>query len=63
MKKLMTIAVAALPFGWRQVVFLRIEGEMEFKDIAAELGIPLGTALTWMRRATVKLKRKLGGAR
>ena len=56
-------AIAALPFGWRQVVLLRIEGEMEFKDIAAELGIPLGTALTWMRRATVELKRKLGGAR
>ena len=56
-------AVAALPFNWRQVVLMRIEGEMEFKDIAAELNIPLGTALTWMRRATEELKQKLGGER
>lgn len=55
-------AVAALPFELREVVLLRIEGEMEFKDIAAELGIPLGTALTRMRRATLELKKKLGGA-
>lgn len=55
-------AIAELPFNWRQVVLMRIEGEMEFKDIAAELGIPLGTALTWMHKATKELKRKLGGA-
>ena len=56
-------AIAALPFNWRQVVLMRIEGEMEFKDIAAELNIPLATALTWMRRATEELKQKLGGER
>ena len=56
-------AIAVLPFNWRQVVLMRIEGEMEFKDIAAELNIPLGTALTWMRRATEELKKKLGGER
>ena len=56
-------AIASLPVNWRQVVLMRIEGEMEFKDIAAELNIPLGTALTWMRRATEELKRKLGGER
>ena len=54
-------AIAALPFNWRQVVLMRIEGEMGFKDIAEELNIPLGTALTWMRRATEELKQKLGG--
>ena len=56
-------AIAALPFNWRQVVLMRVEGEMEFKDIAAELNIPLGTALTWMRRATEELKQILGGER
>ena len=56
-------AIAELPFNWRQVVLMRIEGEMEFKDIAAELDIPLGTALTWMRRATEELKQRLGGER
>lgn len=54
-------AVAALPLNWRQVVLMRIEGEMDFKEIAAELGVPLGTVLTWMHRATVELKRKIGG--
>ena len=56
-------AVAELPFNWRQVVMMRIEGEMEFKDIASELGVPLGTVLTWMHRATDELKRKIGGVR
>lgn len=56
-------AVAELPFNWRQVVLMRIEGEMEFKDIASELGVPLGTVLTWMHRATDELKRKIGGVR
>lgn len=53
-------AVQSLPQGPRQVVLLRIEGEMPFKDIAAELGVPLGTALTWMRTATLKLREMLG---
>lgn len=56
-------AIHALPFNWREVVLMRIEGEMEFKEIAAELGVPLGTALTWMHKATQELKRKLGGGR
>lgn len=56
-------AVAELPFNWRQVVLMRVEGEMEFKDIASELGVPLGTVLTWMHRATDELKRKIGGVR
>ena len=53
-------AVKSLPDGPRQVLLLRIEGEVPFKEIAAELGIPLGTALTWMRYATTKLRKTLG---
>ena len=56
-------AIAALPLNLRQVVLMRVEGELEFKEIAAELGIPLGTALTWMRKATQELKKKLGGVK
>ena len=56
-------AVASLPLNWRQVVLMRIEGEMEFKDIASELGLPLGTVLTYMHRATQELKRKIGGVK
>ncbi len=53
-------AIAALPIGERQVLLLRIEGELSFREIAEELGIPLGTALTRMRNATERLKRQLG---
>ena len=56
-------AVASLPFNQRQVVLLRIEGEMEFKEIAAALGVPIGTVLVWMHRATAELKRKIRGVR
>lgn len=53
-------AVKALPTGPREVVLLRIEGELTFQEIADELKIPLGTALTWMRTATEQLKKRLG---
>lgn len=54
-------AVRTLPDGPRQVLLMRIEGEMSFKEIATELDVPIGTALTWMRTATMKLRRLLGG--
>ena len=54
-------AVRVLPEGPRQVLLMRIEGELSFKEIASELGVPLGTALTWMRTATLKLKDMIGG--
>ena len=54
-------AVRALPDGPRQVLLLRIEAEMSFREIANELHVPLGTALTWMRTATLHLKKSLGG--
>ena len=56
-------AVRALPERQREVLLLRIEGELPFKEIAAQMGISLGTALTWMHAATMKLKKMLGGAR
>ena len=49
-------AIRALPSGQREVVLMRIEGEIPFKEIAKTLGIPLGTALTWMHAATDRLK-------
>ena len=54
-------AVGTLPEGPRQVLLMRVEGGLSFREIAAELAIPLGTALTWMRSATLKLRRMLGG--
>ena len=54
-------AVRTLPRGPREVLLMRIEGELPFKEIADVLGVPLGTALTWMHTATVRLRRLLGG--
>ena len=56
-------AIRALPAGPRSVVVMRIEAELTFQEIAEELGVPLGTVLTWMRRAMARLKRVLGGER
>lgn len=56
-------AIGALPDGPRQVLLMRIEGDLSFKEIAAELDVPLGTALTWMRSATLKLREMLGGGK
>ncbi|MBO7683475.1 MAG: sigma-70 family RNA polymerase sigma factor [Kiritimatiellae bacterium] len=56
-------AVRSLPEGPRQVLLMRIEAELAFKEIADALGVPIGTALTWMRTATERLKKMLGGGR
>ena len=52
-------AVRMLPERLREVALLRIEGELTFQEIADELEVPLGTALTWMRSATARLKKAL----
>lgn len=52
-------AVRSLPDEQREVLMLRIEGELTFQEISNLLGIPLGTALTRMRTATQRLKRLL----
>lgn len=56
-------AVRSLPEGPRQVFLMRIEAELPFKEIALALGVPIGTALTWMRTATLKLKEILRDAK
>lgn len=52
-------AIRTLPLRQREVLLLRIEGELSFKEIAKELAIPLGTALTWARVATERLRKLL----
>ena len=52
-------AVRLLPEGQREVLLMRIEGELPFREIAEIMGIPLGTALTWMHMATRQLREKL----
>ena len=53
-------ALADLPEGPRQVFLMRIEAELSFREIAEMMDIPIGTALTWMQSAKVKLKKILG---
>jgi RNA polymerase sigma-70 factor (ECF subfamily) len=52
-------AVAELPDELAAVVRLRIHENLTFAEVAAKLGIPLGTALTRMRSALTKLKAAL----
>lgn len=49
-------ALKRLPAAWQEVVRLRIHQNLTFREIADQLGIPLGTALTQMRRALERLK-------
>ena len=53
------LAVNALPEPMRDVVRLRIEEDLTFQQIADRLQIPLGTALTRMRRALERLKSEI----
>ena len=52
-------AIRELPAEQQQVVRMRIYENKTFAVIAAELGIPLGTALGRMRTALIKLRVKL----
>lgn len=52
-------AIEDLPDEQRQIVRLRIYEEKTFAQIAAELRIPLGTALGRMRAALAKLRTRL----
>jgi RNA polymerase sigma-70 factor (ECF subfamily) len=45
-----------LPVDQREVIRRRVYLEMSFAEIAADMKVPLGTVLTWMRRGVVKLR-------
>jgi RNA polymerase sigma-70 factor (ECF subfamily) len=53
-------AVARLPVHLREIVVLRLCVNLRFEDIAALLGIPLGTALSRMHAALQCLRQILG---
>ena len=54
-------AVAALSAPLRDVVAMRINGEMEFHEIASVTGLPLGTVLGRMHQAVKKLREIVNG--
>jgi RNA polymerase sigma-70 factor (ECF subfamily) len=45
-----------LPDEQREVIRRRVYLEMPFAEIAAEMNVPMGTVLTWMRRGVMKLR-------
>jgi RNA polymerase sigma-70 factor (ECF subfamily) len=52
-------ALLTLPDAYREIVSLRIHANKTFQEIADQLGIPLGTALTRMRRALDRLRTEI----
>jgi len=52
-------AVAALPPRYREVVHLFHVEQLSYKDIAATLGVPVGTVMTWLFRARSQLRQAL----
>jgi RNA polymerase sigma-70 factor (ECF subfamily) len=54
-------AVAALPPNYREVVHLFHVEQLSYKEIAATMGIPMGTVMTWLHRARAQLRTLLEG--
>jgi RNA polymerase sigma-70 factor (ECF subfamily) len=53
-------SLAKLPADQQEVVRRRIYEGQGFAEIAADMKLPLGTVLTWMRRALMRLKEDSG---
>ena len=53
-------SLAKLPADQQEVVRRRIYEGQGFAEIAADMNLPLGTVLTWMRRALMRLKEDSG---
>ena len=52
-------AIYLLPPNYRQAIYLRYQRELTHQQIAAILGIPVGTVKTWLRRALLQLRKCL----
>lgn len=57
------LAIATLSPGLRDVLLMRIEGELTFQEIADQLRLPIGTVLSRMHAATLRLKKMLKGVK
>ena len=53
-------ALAHLPEEQRAVLEMRLLGEMSYKEIAAALGIPIGTVMSRLNRARQRVQAELG---
>ncbi|TWU00885.1 RNA polymerase sigma factor [Stieleria varia] len=52
-------ALRKLPTDWQTIIRMRIHDGMTFQAIADELNIPLGTALTQMRRGLQRIREQI----
>lgn len=52
-------AMERLPADWRRIVEMRIHHNQTFQQISDQLQIPLGTALTRMRRALDRIRNEI----
>ena len=52
-------AIEELPMAQREVILLRVNGELPFKEIADMLAAPMGTVLARMHKAVKSLKDTL----
>jgi RNA polymerase sigma-70 factor (ECF subfamily) len=59
---LLELALAQLPPEQREVVLLRIDGDLSFREIAGLQSVPLGTALWRMNKARQRLRQILENA-
>ena len=55
--------LAGLPVNFREVIVLCDVEEMSYQEIAATLGIPVGTVMSRLSRARRAMRQRLGSAR
>jgi RNA polymerase sigma factor (sigma-70 family) len=59
--KQLAAALAKLPAAYRDALLLVAWGDLSYEQVAAALGVPVGTVRSRVHRARSKLRRALGG--
>jgi RNA polymerase sigma-70 factor (ECF subfamily) len=54
-------ALNELPDEYRLVVLMFFFDEISYKEIAQQLGVPIGTVMSRLSRAKARLRERLGG--